>query len=459
MKLRPVDRCYRSITLTGLLVISSLAIAPLIYTPKFTVEAQPEAQPKQNKAVRFSNDEPLCPMYLGNSMMIGQIAQGGGRVMFVRKLGEVTGLSPENVRYVQQIEQSQDGDPSCAGVAIGRDGGLSVDRANQRRTTNLWVLTEGLGTHPDNLRSFADFLALSPEQRRQFYNPDRTSTARSDVSSLESPPTPTNQDYSQLSQQIPVNTTKYPLQIERGLVGDSRLWVRVNGWILNVEEFSEVDVKLAGFANYCKKPIQANGQSGYLLVETWYSRENGVPFIRYGARMADGSRLPVDQLRTFESQIPDPTEALHQLVPAPTGTRYPLTLQTRDRKSTVQVNGQNVVVKEKMTDQQERVLLFLDVFYALAEKEYTVDGGSNKRRVFYDQKDGKAYEVITRYDGRLLRTSVLPKSKRIDQVIPFAYFPPNSGYGLAENARGYRTAVDNVIDPLSLLENRAVCPF
>ncbi|MDX2232081.1 MAG: hypothetical protein NW220_20775 [Leptolyngbyaceae cyanobacterium bins.349] len=398
-------------------------------------------------------------MHLGDSAIIGGIPQGRGMVIFVRKFGETTGLSPEDAQYVQELEQIRAGQPQCADIEIGRDGGLSINRRPGRTPTNLWLLTEGLGTHPDNLRSFSDFLDLSPERRRLFYNPDRSSTARGDVSSLAAPPSNTPVNYGQMAQQVPEAKTNYPLQIEQGLVGDSRLWVRVNGWILNVEEFSESSMQLAGFTNYCKKPIQANRQSGYLLVETWYNRADGVPFIRYKAQMADGSRLPVDQLRTFESQIPDPDRPLHRLVPPPTGTRYPLTVQTVNDKSVVQVNGQNVAVKQQLKDSQGQVLLFLDVFYALAEKEYTVDGGSNKRRVFYHQKDGVAYEVITKYNGQLVRTNPLPMNKRIDQVIPFAWFPPNSGYGLAENARGYRTAVDNVTDPLSLVENRPLCPF
>lgn len=442
--------------LSSLVHVTLLASLGLIGQafPAFTTDI------KQSKPARFSEDEFLCPLHLGNSAMIGQIPEGRGLVIFVRKFGETTGLAPTDAQYVQNLEQLRAGEPQCASLSIGRDGQLQVERRPGGTPVRLWLLTEGLGTHPDNLRSFSDFLNLSPAQRQLFYNPDRNSPARSNVSSLETAPSaPRSQNYSQLPQQLPVAKTDYPLKIEQGLVGDSRLWVRVNGWILNVEEFSEAEVRLAGFTNYCKKTIQVNGQSGYLLVETWYRRADGVPFIRYGARMADGSRLPVDQLRRLESQIPDPDRPLHQLVPPPTGTTYPLTLQPTGNKPTVQVNGQNIAVKQQLTDSQGRVLLFLDVFYALAEKEYTVDGGSNKRRVFYHQRDGVAYEVVTKYNGQLLRTTPLPTSKRIDQVIPFAYFPPGSGYGLAENARGYRTAVDNVTDPLSLLENRPPCPF
>jgi hypothetical protein len=260
-------------------------------------------------------------------------------------------------------------------------------------------------------------------------------------------------DYSRQPQQVPPATTNYPLRMEHGLVGDSREWVRVNGWILNVEEYGS-GLLLASFADYCKKPIQVEGQSATLLVETRYAPEDGKPFYLADVLMPDGSQTRIS--RRFDH----PGPALNQLVPPPMPTVYPLQVQTRqDGVKVAIVNGQPVKVEDQTRDAQGNVYLYFRLLYSLQPKEYTVDGGSNKRRVFFSQKDGIAHEIITKYNGQVLRVTPLLDHKRIDQVMPFAYFKP--GYSLTENARGYRgeRSSFDLEDKNSRPENRPACPF
>ncbi|MCS6813067.1 MAG: hypothetical protein NZ772_05775 [Cyanobacteria bacterium] len=260
-------------------------------------------------------------------------------------------------------------------------------------------------------------------------------------------------DYSRQPQRVSPASTTYPLEIEKGLVGDSRLWVRVNGWILNVEEYGS-GLLLASFADYCKKPIQVEGRAATLLVETRYRSEDGKPFYLADVLMPDGSRTRIGR------QFDHPGPALDKLVPPPMPTAYPLQVQTRrDGVKVAIVNGQPVKVEDQIRDAQGNIYLYFRLLYSLQPREYTVDGGSNKRRVFFSQKDGIAYEVITKYNGQVLRVTPLLDHKRIDQVMPFAYFKP--GYSLTENARGYRGGIGfaGLDDPNAQPENRPPCPF
>jgi hypothetical protein len=266
------------------------------------------------------------------------------------------------------------------------------------------------------------------------------------------------------------SATNYPLRIEKGLVGDSRIWVRVNGWILNVEEWEPTTnpnipdhVLLAGFANYCKKQVRVNGQDIVVLVQRIFRGSDGAGITQWSAQYANGR--PIRDLELLSSlgnsfDVP-PSPPLHELVPPPTPTSYPLIVQTDRRgKKYVTVNGQRLFIKDQIKDQQGRTLYFLDIFYALAEKETTIDSGTKKRRVFFDIQDGTPYEVITKPNGQLISTKPLPTIKRLEQRLPFAYFPPDSGYSLSENARGYRggLGMEGITDPNSLPQNRPECP-
>lgn len=223
----------------------------------------------------------------------------------------------------------------------------------------------------------------------------------------------------------------------------------MNGQLVNynVSGFG-AGAKLNGFENFCRKPVQINGVPGQLLVETWYRFDNGNPFLVFSGQLDDGREItaPLSSLND---------KPIDQVVPPPTPTSFPLKIKNQEGAEIVQINGQNMEVLEQLKASDGTPLLRLNVFYTLAEKDTTVDGGSNKRRIFYSQKDGSAYEVVTRYDGRLVRTKFLPETKRIDQRIPFVYYPADRLDDPAENGLQEQQNFDG----RSLPANRPLCPY